>query len=342
MQSFGGFLKYARTHKGLTQEEVAQSLNIASPVISKWENDKGVPSLDLLCGLCNLYAISLEDCLSHRITEGSVLPPAQYDAAALGRNIRDLRIRNGWSQEELGKKLFVVSQTVSKWEKGGITSLSTLKQCADVFGLTPTQLLCGLQSPPPAAEPKNVSPVRRRRTKFIVILCAVILAVSVAALSAWAIMRAAGCGQSQDTDSQQGVTFIHPVENPVILRSHGDIFYDPTFDNYKGHCGIDYAADVGTPVFCVADCTVIDCYENIYGNAVIELSCENGLVIQYKYATPTEQFAKGQKLSRGQHIATIAEPCGEIAKDVPHVELKFYLDGADVDPMDYLPELSAS
>ena len=36
----------------------------------------------------------------------------------LSENLKNLRTRSGWSQEELASRLHVVRQTVSKWEKG--------------------------------------------------------------------------------------------------------------------------------------------------------------------------------------------------------------------------------
>ena len=36
----------------------------------------------------------------------------------LSENLKNLRTRNGWSQEDLASRLHVVRQTVSKWEKG--------------------------------------------------------------------------------------------------------------------------------------------------------------------------------------------------------------------------------
>ena len=41
----GQRIKECRERIGLTQEQLAEKLNIVPPVLSKWENDKGIPSL---------------------------------------------------------------------------------------------------------------------------------------------------------------------------------------------------------------------------------------------------------------------------------------------------------
>ena len=97
MKSLGSFIRYVRKSKELTQEQIAESLNIATPVLSKWENDKAVPSLDLLCKLCNILNVSIEECISAELSDGDkTLPPEKFDSLKLGENIRLLRIKNGW------------------------------------------------------------------------------------------------------------------------------------------------------------------------------------------------------------------------------------------------------
>lgn len=57
-------------------------------------------------------------------------------------NLIALRRREGWSQEELGNRIGVTRQTVSKWELGLTTpELEKLVQLADVFGMTTDQLV---------------------------------------------------------------------------------------------------------------------------------------------------------------------------------------------------------
>ncbi|OUQ51421.1 helix-turn-helix domain-containing protein [Lachnoclostridium sp. An118] len=59
----GKKLKDARLHSGLTQEKVAEELNVSRQTISNWENEKSYPDIISVIGLSNLYSISLDDLL---------------------------------------------------------------------------------------------------------------------------------------------------------------------------------------------------------------------------------------------------------------------------------------
>lgn len=65
-----------------------------------------------------------------------------------------LRRSKGWSQEQLGEKLGVTRQTVSKWELGSTTpEMEKLAAISDLFGITTDELIKG--EAPKSAE-KNV------------------------------------------------------------------------------------------------------------------------------------------------------------------------------------------
>ncbi|MBQ7409889.1 MAG: helix-turn-helix domain-containing protein [Clostridia bacterium] len=54
----------------------------------------------------------------------------------------DLRKKNGWSQEELGEKLDVSRQTISKWESGQTTpELEKLRNLAKLFNISVDELI---------------------------------------------------------------------------------------------------------------------------------------------------------------------------------------------------------
>lgn len=47
-QKIGAFLKVLRKQKGLTQEQIAEKFNVSSRTVSRWENGKNMPDLDVL------------------------------------------------------------------------------------------------------------------------------------------------------------------------------------------------------------------------------------------------------------------------------------------------------
>ena len=59
----GKKLKDARIKSGLTQEEIAEELNVSRQTISNWENEKSYPDIISVIELSNFYSISLDDLL---------------------------------------------------------------------------------------------------------------------------------------------------------------------------------------------------------------------------------------------------------------------------------------
>ena len=60
----------------------------------------------------------------------------------LKENIKELRKRKGYSQEQLALRLNVVRQTVSKWEKGlSVPDAELLTDLAEVLDVTVSELL---------------------------------------------------------------------------------------------------------------------------------------------------------------------------------------------------------
>lgn len=52
-----------RTAKGITQDEVAQSLSVSNKTVSKWENGSSAPDLDMLIALAEYYDVTCDHLL---------------------------------------------------------------------------------------------------------------------------------------------------------------------------------------------------------------------------------------------------------------------------------------
>lgn len=57
----GKLLKLARQQKGLTQEQLAETLSVTTSAISKWENGKNLPDTDMLLKIALTLRLSIED-----------------------------------------------------------------------------------------------------------------------------------------------------------------------------------------------------------------------------------------------------------------------------------------
>ena len=57
----GEKIKKIRKMAGMTQEELAEKMNVSRQTISKWEKEISSPDLDSAIALCELFEISLDD-----------------------------------------------------------------------------------------------------------------------------------------------------------------------------------------------------------------------------------------------------------------------------------------
>ena len=61
---FGEKLQALRKSLGLTQEELAEALYVSRTAISKWESNRGYPSIDSLKEISSYFSVSIDDLLS--------------------------------------------------------------------------------------------------------------------------------------------------------------------------------------------------------------------------------------------------------------------------------------
>ena len=70
----------------------------------------------------------------------------------IGKNIRELRLRAGFSQDELAERLFVTRQTVSNYENGRTRpDVEQILHLAEIFGADANAVLYG----PPVPESRR-------------------------------------------------------------------------------------------------------------------------------------------------------------------------------------------
>ncbi len=69
-KTMGSFLAALRKAKGMTQQEVADKLNVSNKTISKWERDEGCPEIMMLPLIAELYCVTVDEILrGERITK---------------------------------------------------------------------------------------------------------------------------------------------------------------------------------------------------------------------------------------------------------------------------------
>ena len=60
-QKIGEFLKTLRKEKDLTQEELADKMNVSRRTVSRWETGSNLPDLSILVELADLYDVDLRE-----------------------------------------------------------------------------------------------------------------------------------------------------------------------------------------------------------------------------------------------------------------------------------------
>ena len=90
----GKFLAVLRKEKGLTQEQLAEKLNVARRTVSRWETGSNMPDMDILIELSDFYSVDLREILDgerknetmDKNLEETVLKVAEYENEAKRRN----------------------------------------------------------------------------------------------------------------------------------------------------------------------------------------------------------------------------------------------------------------
>lgn len=78
--AFSDNLQFFRGREGITQEQLAERLNVSRQSVSKWESGSSFPEMDTLLRLCDMYQVSLDILLRGSAEETFVSDTARYDA----------------------------------------------------------------------------------------------------------------------------------------------------------------------------------------------------------------------------------------------------------------------
>ncbi len=132
------------------------------------------------------------------------------------------------------------------------------------------------------------------------------------------------------------VAFVKPVESEVCSVEYNVVYNNTSLDRWYKHKGMDFVAEVGAPVFAMADGVVKEIsLESVLGNYII-LEHADGITSLYRFVEPIEGLKEGDEVKQGQTIATVAEAYGTEYKDGVHLHLEMKKEGENVDPKDYI------
>lgn len=101
-EKIGVFLKELRKEKELTQEQLAEIVQVSNRTVSRWENGNNMPDLDILIELSDFYEVELREILDgerksenmDKEKEETVLKAVDYTNTEAERNNKRVRICN--------------------------------------------------------------------------------------------------------------------------------------------------------------------------------------------------------------------------------------------------------
>ena len=84
---FSENLKMLRRQKGISQEVLAQELNVVRQTVSKWEKGLSVPDAEMLICIADLFGISVSELLGSKIEQKEDINQAAAQLALLNEQL---------------------------------------------------------------------------------------------------------------------------------------------------------------------------------------------------------------------------------------------------------------
>lgn len=120
MEKFHEKLKVLRKKKGLTQQQIADKIGVNRGSYSNWEKGKREPSFENLSMLACIFDVSIDFLLSEylEISKEAYLKLKEEKKNLFSVRLKELRLKKGLTQTELGEKVGVKQSTFTNWENG--------------------------------------------------------------------------------------------------------------------------------------------------------------------------------------------------------------------------------
>ncbi len=142
--------------------------------------------------------------------------------------------------------------------------------------------------------------------------------------------------EDQDEPTGGEVLYVAPVAADGYSVEHDVVYANSLTGFYYRHQGVDFAAAAGTEVYAVADGTVTSVSLSEELGNLITVDHGDGLVSLYRFVEPVEGLKEGDKVTRGEKIAAVAEAYGSEAGAGEHLHFEMTQDGEQTDPAAFL------
>ena len=143
--------------------------------------------------------------------------------------------------------------------------------------------------------------------------------------------------QEKKPEVKKELKFVAPVDGEIIKDFASEtLIYSKTLDEWTTHLGIDIKGNK-TAVVKAAEEGVVESIKNDprFG-LTVTISHQDGFKTIYSNLLTTEFVKEGDKVSKGDTIATIGESASFEVLDEPHLHFEIYIDEMPVNPTVYL------
>ena len=131
--------------------------------------------------------------------------------------------------------------------------------------------------------------------------------------------------------------FVAPLVGEVVAAfSVSELQYDPTFEDWRIHDGVDIAAALGSAVLSASSGTVQSVTEDALMGVTVVIDHENGYQTTYCNLAENPAVMAGDAVSAGTVIGVVGDTALAESKRDSHLHFSVTKDGDVVDPNEYL------
>ncbi len=139
------------------------------------------------------------------------------------------------------------------------------------------------------------------------------------------------------TESKKQLDFDAPVDGEILKDfANETLVYSKTLEEWTTHLGIDIKGDKTSIVKSAEEGTVESIKTDPRYGLTITITHQDGYKTVYSNLLTTEFVKEGDKVSKGDTIATIGETASFEVLDEPHLHFEMYKDEMAVNPTLYL------
>lgn len=146
--------------------------------------------------------------------------------------------------------------------------------------------------------------------------------------------------KSVDTDeeniAEKIIEYSFPVNGEVQRAfSVNNLLWDETMEDWRTHCGVDIASELGSEVDTAAEGTVTECYEDEMYGYVVKIEHPDGVVTVYKNLDKV-LVKQGDALDMGQMIGTVGSGGKFESAQKAHLHFEVIVDDKYVNPSEFI------